>query len=94
MNSAHVSGGHKFEKWTAVARQLSYAGYLTFDSVVWANGVRFLTLDPVHTVRAGLIAQRFWLAGVILSIANGIVRVRFPLVQRDPSGGLIRRTSC
>jgi peroxin-11B len=75
MNSAHVSNGHKFEKWTAVARQLSYAGYITFDGIVWANGVRFLTLDPVHTVRANLISQRFWLAGIILSIANGIVKI-------------------
>jgi len=31
------SSGTPLEQWTAIGRQLSYAGYLSFDALVWVR---------------------------------------------------------
>lgn len=35
------SSGTSLERWTAIGRQLSYAGYLSFDALVWVRSFRF-----------------------------------------------------
>ena len=31
------SAGSALERWTTIGRQLSYAGYLSFDALVWVR---------------------------------------------------------
>jgi len=62
------------ERWTAIGRQLSYAGYLSFDSLVWAQQIKFLTYSPQRAQRHLEISLRFWLAGIILSLLNGLAK--------------------
>ncbi|KAG9038790.1 Peroxisomal membrane protein PMP27 [Tulasnella sp. JGI-2019a] len=69
------SSPYQLEFYSAVARQLSYAGYLAFDSLVWANGVKFIALDKDVAVRVNKISQRFWLAGILFSIGGGMSKL-------------------
>jgi len=66
---------YQTEYLASVARQLSYAGYLAFDSVVWANSIRFISLDKDVAGRVNRIAQRLWLAGIVFSIGGGLSKL-------------------
>ena len=87
------------EQYAAVFRQLSYAGYLTFDSLVWANSVRFVTFTPQRAAKVNKVSQRFWLAGILFSIAAGALKassikfliftISLTLVRR-PSASLVK----
>ena len=46
------SSGTTLERWTAIGRQLCYAGYLTFDALVWVRPVPFA---PAHRVLTQLV---------------------------------------
>ena len=63
------------EQLTTVARQLAYFGYLSFDALVWANSIKFLNLNPATAQRVSRISNRFWLAGILVSLAHGAVKV-------------------
>ncbi|KAG8833448.1 Peroxisomal membrane protein PMP27 [Serendipita sp. 411] len=63
------------ERFTAVARQLCYAGYLTFDAIVWANSVKFISLIPTKAESALKISLRFWLVGIMVGQFNSLLKV-------------------
>ncbi|KAI5897621.1 PEX11-domain-containing protein [Schizophyllum commune H4-8] len=63
------------EQLTTIARQLAYFGYLSFDALVWANSIKFLNLQPATAQRVSRISNRFWLAGILVSLAHGAVKV-------------------
>jgi len=71
---AALANGTPSEQITTVARQLAYAAYLSFDAIVWANTVKFLALQPTTAQRISKISNRFWLAGILLSIGNSFVK--------------------
>lgn len=58
------------EQLTTVARQVAYFFYLTYDAIVWANAIKFITLSPERAQRANKMANRFWLSGITMSIIN------------------------
>ncbi|EJD52146.1 peroxisomal biogenesis factor 11 [Auricularia subglabra TFB-10046 SS5] len=62
------------EQYLAILRQVSYAGYLTLDGVVWANTVRFVNLTPDKGTKVLKNSLRFWLAGILFSIAQGLLK--------------------
>jgi len=62
------------EQITAVSRQIAYFGYLSHDAFVWANAVKFIQLNPETTKRVSKTSNRFWLAGILLSIVHGIAK--------------------
>ncbi|KIM34408.1 hypothetical protein M408DRAFT_325815 [Serendipita vermifera MAFF 305830] len=62
------------ERFTTVARQLCYAGYLAFDAVVWANSVKFINLLPPKADRTLRISLRFWFAGILFGLGNGLLK--------------------
>ncbi|KIJ27184.1 hypothetical protein M422DRAFT_271675 [Sphaerobolus stellatus SS14] len=62
------------EQITTIARQLSYFGYLTYDMLVWAHSIRFVTFTPETARKVNKISQRFWLAGILFSITNGLLK--------------------
>ncbi|KAK7463711.1 Peroxisomal membrane protein PMP27 [Stygiomarasmius scandens] len=71
---ACLSTGPPVEQITTIARQISYFGYLTFDAFVWANSIKFLSLKPETSTRVAKISNRFWLAGILFSLINGLVK--------------------
>jgi hypothetical protein len=68
------------ERFTAVARQLSYAGYLALDAVVWANSVKFINLVPTKADKVLRASLRFWFAGILFGLGNGLLKVCFCMV--------------
>jgi len=68
--------GHFGEQITTIGRQLAYAGYLTYDSIVWANAVKFINLSKETKERVGKVANRFWLAGILLNLAYALLKAR------------------
>jgi peroxin-11B len=72
---AALAAGTPQEQVTTVARQLAYMSYLSLDTIVWANGVKFLTLKPETAQRASKLSNRFWLAGILISIINSLFKV-------------------
>jgi peroxin-11B len=71
---AHQSPSEPGERFTSIARQLSYAGYLTFDALAWAHVIRFISLQPTTVQRVNRAANRLWLAGVLFSITHGLLK--------------------
>ncbi|TFK57145.1 peroxisomal biogenesis factor 11 [Heliocybe sulcata] len=62
------------EQITTIGRQLAYFGYLTYDAIVWANAVKFITLKPDTAQKVNKTSNRFWLAGILLSITHGLLK--------------------
>ncbi|KAI0287005.1 peroxisomal biogenesis factor 11-domain-containing protein [Russula aff. rugulosa BPL654] len=72
---AAQSAGDLKEQLTTIARQLAYFGYLGYDSVVWANAIKLITLKPETSQKVQKISNRFWLAGILFSLTHGILKV-------------------
>jgi len=66
---------HSIERFTTIARQLSYTGYLTLDAVVWANSVKFVNLVPTKAEKVLKASLRFWFAGILFGLGNGLIKV-------------------
>jgi peroxin-11B len=64
------------EQFTTVARQVAYFLYLTYDAIVWANAIKFITLSPERAQKANKTANRFWLSGITLSIINAAFKTQ------------------
>lgn len=64
------------ERAASLLRQFSYAGYLTFDGVVWANSVKFISLSPEKADRVLKLSLRFWFVGILFGLGNGLVKGR------------------
>ena len=44
-----------------------------------ANAIKFFSLPPERAKKISKISNRFWLAGILFGIANGILEVRSTL---------------
>ncbi|KAJ7070913.1 peroxisomal biogenesis factor 11, partial [Mycena amicta] len=64
-----LAPGPAAEQLTAVARQLAYFIYLSLDALAWAHSIKFTTFQPPTK-----IANRAWLAGILLSIVNAAIK--------------------
>lgn len=64
------------EQLTTVARQLAYFFYLSYDAIVWANTIKFISLSPEKAQRVNKTANRFWLSGIALSIINAAFKTQ------------------
>lgn len=62
------------EQMSTIARQLAYFGYLSFDALVWASNIKFLTLTPETAQKIARISNRFWLAGILVSLTHGAIK--------------------
>ncbi|KAF8807526.1 peroxisomal biogenesis factor 11 [Phlegmacium glaucopus] len=71
---ATFSSGPITEIITTIARQIGYFGYLSTDAVIWANAIKFITLNPERAKKLTKISFRFWLAGIIFSLAHGVLK--------------------
>jgi peroxin-11B len=73
---ATQTAGPLGEQLTAVARQVAYFLYLTYDAIVWANTINFITLSPDRARKANKTANRYWLSGITLSIINAAFKAQ------------------
>ena len=64
------------EQLTNVVRQVAYFLYHTYDAVVWANAIKFITLSPERARRVNKTANKFWLSGITLSIINAAFKAQ------------------
>lgn len=71
---ASLTPGPAAEQVVNIGRQLGYFGYLTLDAFAWANAIKFITLDPETAKKISRISNRFWLAGILFSITNAILK--------------------
>jgi len=71
---ATSSDGPMGEQIFAIAKQLAYAGYLAYDSIIWACNVKFLNLTKETKERVGTISNRFWLAGILFNLAYALLK--------------------
>ncbi|KAJ7235883.1 peroxisomal biogenesis factor 11 [Mycena haematopus] len=62
------------EKITAIARQVSYALFLSLDNFLWARAVNLITVRQETYVKLAMLALRSWLAAIIFSILNSVIK--------------------
>jgi len=62
------------EQITTIGRQLAYAGYLTYDSLIWAHAVKFIDLTKERKEQVSKISNRFWLAGIIFNLVHALLK--------------------
>jgi peroxin-11B len=68
---------HTAERFTSIGRQLSYAGYLALDAVVWANSIKFISLVPSKAEKSLKASLRFWFVGILFGLGNGLLKVGY-----------------
>ncbi|KAG6842558.1 hypothetical protein C0991_000084 [Blastosporella zonata] len=71
---ASFASGPAAEQILTIGRQLAYFGYLSYDALVWATAIKFLTLRPDTAKRIAKTSSQFWLAGILFSLVNGILK--------------------
>ncbi|KIM85398.1 hypothetical protein PILCRDRAFT_360634 [Piloderma croceum F 1598] len=88
---ATTGTGPMGEQITTIGRQLGYAGYLAYDSIIWANSVNFVKLSKQTKERLEKISNRFWLAGILFNLAHALLKAARLANEvkklRSPRGG-------
>lgn len=64
-------------RYLTVARQLSYFGYLTLDTIGYLASQRIVTLSsPLATARVVRESQRLWLSGIAFSLCHSVLQLQ------------------
>ncbi|KAK4705211.1 hypothetical protein P7C70_g996, partial [Phenoliferia sp. Uapishka_3] len=64
-----------FLKFTALGRQLGYAGYLINDMLIWAHTAKVRPFTAPTIAKINQRAARFWLSGILFSIVSSIYKL-------------------
>ncbi|KAF9361526.1 Peroxisomal membrane protein PMP27 [Mortierella sp. AD094] len=64
-----------------VGKQLSYAGYLTFDALVFLDGAGAYKFQNIK--RYTELSNKFWLSGIIFSFFGGLYKTRHIQIRRE-----------
>ncbi|KAG6888977.1 hypothetical protein C0995_004616 [Termitomyces sp. Mi166 len=78
---ASLASGPAVEQILSIGRQLGYFGYLCYDALIWANTVKFINFDPESAKRFSKRSSQLWLAGILFSLANGVLKVPYFFVH-------------
>ncbi|KAM0788773.1 hypothetical protein ACM66B_002863 [Microbotryomycetes sp. NB124-2] len=62
-------------KFTALGRQLGYAGYLVNDMLVWAHTAKVRPFTTPTITKINQRAARFWFTGIAFSIVSSVYRL-------------------
>jgi peroxin-11B len=76
LRASIAASPYRGEQFTTIARQVAYAGYLSYDMFIWLNAVKFLRLDKEKAARFTKISQRFWFVGIVLNVANSVLKLQ------------------
>ncbi|KAJ4489393.1 peroxisomal biogenesis factor 11 [Lentinula edodes] len=71
---AALVSGPAGEQITTIGKQIAYFAYLSFDALVWVNAVKFYSFSTETSNKISKLSNRFWLAGILLSIVNGALK--------------------
>ncbi|KAJ3936340.1 MAG: peroxisomal biogenesis factor 11 [Lentinula lateritia] len=71
---AALISGPAGEQITTIGKQIAYFAYLSFDALVWVNAVKFYSFSTETSNKISKLSNRFWLAGILLSIVNGALK--------------------
>ncbi|PBK77203.1 peroxisomal biogenesis factor 11 [Armillaria solidipes] len=63
------------EQITTIARQIAYFGYLSLDSLVWANSIKFAQFKSETAQKIQRLSNRFWFTGIVFGLINGIIKM-------------------
>ncbi|KAF9985050.1 Peroxisomal membrane protein PMP27 [Modicella reniformis] len=64
-----------------VGKQLSYAGYLTYDALIFLDGAGAYKFKNIE--RYNELANKFWLSGIVFSLFTGLYKTRQILIRRE-----------
>ncbi|GAA6042555.1 hypothetical protein JCM8097_004664 [Rhodosporidiobolus ruineniae] len=62
-------------KYTAIGRQLGYAGYLFNDMLIWLHTAKVIPLTPVRANTISQRAAKLWFTGIAFSIVSSVYRL-------------------
>ncbi|KAF9183622.1 Peroxisomal membrane protein PMP27 [Haplosporangium sp. Z 767] len=79
----------EFLRFCAVGKQLSYAGYLTFDALIFLDGAGAYKFKNIK--RYTELANKFWLAGIAFSLIAGLYKTRHIAIRRETAVRGLRR---
>ncbi|KAF8978019.1 Peroxisomal membrane protein PMP27 [Entomortierella lignicola] len=68
-------------KYFTIGRQLAYAGYLTFDGLIFIDGSGAYKFQNIKKYNE--YASRFWLTGIIFGFITGLYKTRQIQIRRE-----------
>ncbi|KAG0056229.1 Peroxisomal membrane protein PMP27 [Gryganskiella cystojenkinii] len=71
----------EFLRYCAVGKQLAYAGYLTFDGIIFIDGSGAYKFQNIK--KYSELANRFWLAGITFGFISGLYKTRQIQIRRE-----------
>ncbi|KAG0013373.1 Peroxisomal membrane protein PMP27 [Entomortierella chlamydospora] len=67
-------------RFFTIGRQLSYAGYLTFDALIFIDGSGAYKFKNIK--KYSEYASRFWMSGIVFGILTGLYKTRQIQIRR------------
>ncbi|KAF9112735.1 Peroxisomal membrane protein PMP27 [Mortierella sp. AM989] len=71
----------EFIKYCTIGRQLAYAGYLTFDGIIFIDGSGAYKFKNIK--KYSEYASRFWMAGIVFGIFTSLYKTRQIQIRRE-----------
>ncbi|KAF9546047.1 Peroxisomal membrane protein PMP27 [Mortierella hygrophila] len=83
LEAAAIATGVKdeFLRFCAVGKQLAYAGYLSYDALIFLDGAGAYKFTKIK--RYTELANKFWLAGIVFSFISGLYKTRQIQIRRQ-----------
>ncbi|KAG0056109.1 Peroxisomal membrane protein PMP27 [Gryganskiella cystojenkinii] len=79
----------EFIRFCSVGKQLSYAGYLTYDALIFLDGAGAYKFANIK--RYNELANKFWLAGIVFSFLTGMYKTRQVQIRRETASRGLKR---
>ncbi|KAG0363641.1 Peroxisomal membrane protein PMP27, partial [Mortierella sp. AD032] len=82
LEAAAIATGVKdeFLRFCAVGKQLAYAGYLSYDALIFLDGAGAYKFTNIK--RYTELANKFWLAGIVFSFVSSLYKTRQIQIRR------------
>ncbi|KAF9573361.1 Peroxisomal membrane protein PMP27 [Mortierella alpina] len=71
----------EFLRYCTIGKQLAYAGYLTFDGIIFIDGSGAYKFKNIK--KYSELASRFWLAGIVFGFISGLYKTRQIQIRRE-----------
>ncbi|KAF9098800.1 Peroxisomal membrane protein PMP27 [Mortierella sp. GBA35] len=71
----------EFIRFCSVGKQLAYAGYLSYDALIFLDGAGAYKFKNIK--RYTELANKFWLAGIVFSFISGLYKTRQIQIRKE-----------
>ncbi|KAI1304441.1 Peroxisomal membrane protein PMP27 [Mortierella claussenii] len=68
-------------RFLTVGKQLSYAGYLTYDALIFLDGAGAYKFQNIK--RYNELANKFWLSGIVFGFVGGLYKTRQIQIRKE-----------